>query len=59
VFDVALEDVLPGVHAGACVVVPHLDMPTPAELVGVLAVRQVTRWCAPAKRLWLPPGGAA
>ncbi|MFI5557867.1 condensation domain-containing protein [Amycolatopsis japonica] len=42
VFDVALEEVLSGVHVGACLVLPHLDMPTPAELVGVLAARQVS-----------------
>lgn len=42
VFDVALEEVLPTLHVGACLVVPHREVPTPAELVGVLAVRQVS-----------------
>ncbi|UOX90018.1 amino acid adenylation domain-containing protein [Amycolatopsis sp. FBCC-B4732] len=42
VFDVALEEVLSGLHVGACLVVPHLDLPTPAELVGVLAARRVS-----------------
>ncbi|MEV4926145.1 non-ribosomal peptide synthetase [Streptomyces roseoverticillatus] len=41
-FDVALEEVLPSLLAGACLVVPQREVPTAAELVAVLAARRVT-----------------
>lgn len=41
-FDVALEEVLPALAVGACLVVPQREVPTGAELVAVLASRQVT-----------------
>ncbi|KNB50617.1 non-ribosomal peptide synthetase [Streptomyces caatingaensis] len=41
-FDVALEEVLPTLWAGACLVVPQREVPTGAELTAVLASRSVT-----------------
>ncbi|PSJ24355.1 non-ribosomal peptide synthetase [Streptosporangium nondiastaticum] len=41
-FDVALEEVLPSLLAGACLVVPQREVPTAAELIAVLAARRVT-----------------
>ncbi|GAA1231114.1 hypothetical protein GCM10009665_21850 [Kitasatospora nipponensis] len=41
-FDVALEEVLPSLAAGACLVLPQREVPTGPELVAVLAARQVT-----------------
>ncbi|MQS17839.1 amino acid adenylation domain-containing protein [Streptomyces kaniharaensis] len=41
-FDVALEEVLPALAAGAALVVPQRDVPTGPELVAVLAARGVT-----------------
>ncbi|WP_372404197.1 amino acid adenylation domain-containing protein [Streptomyces luteireticuli] len=41
-FDVALEEVLPSLWAGACLVVPQREVPTAAELTAVLASRAVT-----------------
>ncbi|RAJ31791.1 amino acid adenylation domain-containing protein [Kitasatospora sp. SolWspMP-SS2h] len=41
-FDVALEEVLPSLAAGACLVLPQREVPTGPELVAVLAARQVS-----------------
>ncbi|MDH6577278.1 amino acid adenylation domain-containing protein [Kitasatospora sp. MAP5-34] len=41
-FDVALEEVLPSLAAGACLVLPQREVPTGPELVAVLAMREVT-----------------
>ncbi|MFJ4877148.1 amino acid adenylation domain-containing protein [Streptomyces sp. NPDC088745] len=41
-FDVALEEVLPSLYAGACLVVPEVEVPTGAELVGLLAAARVS-----------------
>ncbi|MED7952631.1 non-ribosomal peptide synthetase [Streptomyces sp. BE303] len=41
-FDVALEEVLPSLVAGAALVVPQREVPTGPELVAVLAARGVT-----------------
>ncbi|QFR00458.1 amino acid adenylation domain-containing protein [Streptomyces phaeolivaceus] len=41
-FDVALEEVLPALAAGAALVVPQREIPTGPELVAVLALRGVT-----------------
>ncbi|MEU9983134.1 amino acid adenylation domain-containing protein [Streptomyces sp. NPDC050856] len=41
-FDVALEEVLPSLYAGACLVVPEHEVPTGAELAGLLAAARVT-----------------
>lgn len=41
-FDVALEEVLPALWAGSCLVVPQREVPTAAELTAVLASRAVT-----------------
>nr|APD71729.1 non-ribosomal peptide synthetase 18 [Streptomyces sp.] len=41
-FDVALEEVLPSLHAGACLVVPDREVPTGAELADLLATARVT-----------------
>ncbi|MFB7667980.1 amino acid adenylation domain-containing protein [Kitasatospora sp. NPDC056138] len=41
-FDVALEEVLPSLAAGACLVLPQREVPTAPELVAVLAARAVT-----------------
>ncbi|MGW2859520.1 non-ribosomal peptide synthetase [Streptomyces sp. NPDC001205] len=41
-FDVALEEVLPSLYAGACLVVPEQDVPTGAELAELLAAARVT-----------------
>ncbi|WP_411130058.1 non-ribosomal peptide synthetase [Streptomyces sp. x-19] len=41
-FDVALEEVLPSLHAGACLVVPEWEVPTGAELAELLASAQVS-----------------
>ncbi|MFZ3492030.1 non-ribosomal peptide synthetase [Streptomyces sp. 5.8] len=41
-FDVALEEVLPALLAGACLVLPHRDVPTGPELAAVLAARRIT-----------------
>ncbi|MEU5127311.1 non-ribosomal peptide synthetase [Streptomyces mobaraensis] len=41
-FDVALEEVLPSLLAGCCLVLPQREVPTAAELVAVLASRRVT-----------------
>ncbi|MEU4131820.1 non-ribosomal peptide synthetase [Streptomyces wuyuanensis] len=41
-FDVALEEVLPTLHAGACLVVPDHEVPTGAELADLLASARVT-----------------
>ncbi|MFB7474510.1 amino acid adenylation domain-containing protein [Kitasatospora sp. NPDC056184] len=41
-FDVALEEVLPPLVAGAALVVPQREVPTGPELVAVLAARGVT-----------------
>ncbi|MEU1280245.1 amino acid adenylation domain-containing protein [Streptomyces sp. NPDC005805] len=41
-FDVALEEVLPSLHAGACLVVPDTDVPTGTELAGLLASARIT-----------------
>ncbi|MEU4345916.1 amino acid adenylation domain-containing protein [Streptomyces sp. NPDC023838] len=41
-FDVALEEVLPTLHAGACLVVPEYEVPTGAELAELLASARVT-----------------
>ncbi|MFD4138726.1 amino acid adenylation domain-containing protein [Streptomyces sp. NPDC058572] len=41
-FDVALEEVLPSLHAGACLVVPEHEVPTGAELTGLLAASRVS-----------------
>ncbi|WP_432093166.1 non-ribosomal peptide synthetase [Streptomyces sp. bgisy100] len=41
-FDVALEEVLPSLHAGACLVVPDREVPTGTELAGMLSDTGVT-----------------
>ncbi|MEU5472523.1 non-ribosomal peptide synthetase [Streptomyces lydicus] len=41
-FDVALEEVLPSLYAGACLVVPEHEVPTGAELTTLLAASRVT-----------------
>ncbi|GAA2079783.1 hypothetical protein GCM10009801_37620 [Streptomyces albiaxialis] len=41
-FDVALEEVLPSLYAGACLVAPQREVPTGAELTAVLAARRIT-----------------
>ncbi|GAA0353970.1 amino acid adenylation domain-containing protein [Streptomyces blastmyceticus] len=41
-FDVALEEVLPSLLAGACLVLPQREVPTAPELIAVLASRRVT-----------------
>ncbi|WP_035804918.1 non-ribosomal peptide synthetase [Kitasatospora mediocidica] len=41
-FDVALEEVLPALAAGAALVLPQREVPTGPELVAVLAARAVT-----------------
>ncbi|MEN8651525.1 amino acid adenylation domain-containing protein [Streptomyces sp. 21So2-11] len=41
-FDVALEEVLPSLYAGACLVVPEQEVPTGAELADLLAAARVT-----------------
>ncbi|MFJ8386509.1 amino acid adenylation domain-containing protein [Streptomyces sp. NPDC094438] len=41
-FDVALEEVLPSLYAGACLVVPEQDVPTGGELAELLAAARVT-----------------
>ncbi|MFD7031440.1 amino acid adenylation domain-containing protein [Streptomyces sp. NPDC059917] len=41
-FDVALEEVLPALLAGACLVLPHREVPTGAELGAVLAARRIS-----------------
>ncbi|GAU69250.1 non-ribosomal peptide synthetase adenylation domain protein [Streptomyces sp. NBRC 110611] len=41
-FDVALEEVLPSLHAGACLVVPEQEVPTGGELAELLAASRVT-----------------
>ncbi|MFG2718983.1 amino acid adenylation domain-containing protein [Streptomyces sp. NPDC048416] len=41
-FDVALEEVLPSLYAGACLVVPEQDVPTGGELAALLAGSRVT-----------------
>ncbi|MCX5384072.1 amino acid adenylation domain-containing protein [Streptomyces sp. NBC_00083] len=41
-FDVALEEILPSLHAGACLVVPEQDVPTGGELAQTLAAARVT-----------------
>ncbi|MFD4046101.1 amino acid adenylation domain-containing protein, partial [Streptomyces sp. NPDC058611] len=41
-FDVALEEVLPALHAGACLVVPEYEVPTGAELTELLVSARVT-----------------
>ncbi|QGV82297.1 non-ribosomal peptide synthetase [Streptomyces ficellus] len=41
-FDVSLEEVLPSLHAGACLVVPEREVPTGTELAELLADARVT-----------------
>ncbi|MGA5421083.1 non-ribosomal peptide synthetase [Streptomyces lavendulocolor] len=41
-FDVALEEVLPSLYAGACLVVPEREVPTGTELAELLAQARVT-----------------
>ncbi|MCH0543121.1 amino acid adenylation domain-containing protein [Streptomyces sp. MUM 203J] len=41
-FDVALEEVLPSLAAGACLIAPRREVPTASELVAVLSARRVT-----------------
>ncbi|WP_203218043.1 amino acid adenylation domain-containing protein [Nocardia terpenica] len=41
-FDVALEEVLPSLYAGASLIAPRREVPTAAELVAVLAARRIT-----------------
>ncbi|WP_030774397.1 non-ribosomal peptide synthetase [Streptomyces sp. NRRL F-2664] len=41
-FDVALEEVLPTLYAGACLVLPEHEVPTGAELTELLASARVT-----------------
>ncbi|GAB7029115.1 amino acid adenylation domain-containing protein [Streptomyces sp. NPDC021749] len=41
-FDVALEEVLPSLYAGACLVVPEYEVPTGAELTELLTAARVT-----------------
>ncbi|CAL9663044.1 Tyrocidine synthase 3 [Streptomyces sp. enrichment culture] len=42
VFDVALEEILPSLYAGACLVVPGHEVPTGTELAALLADARVT-----------------
>ncbi|MFE7545152.1 non-ribosomal peptide synthetase [Streptomyces platensis] len=41
-FDVALEEVLPSLYAGACLVVPEREVPTGTELAELLVAARVT-----------------
>lgn len=41
-FDVALEEVLPALYAGACLVLPEYEVPTGAELAEALVSARVT-----------------
>ncbi|MFG2094186.1 amino acid adenylation domain-containing protein [Streptomyces sp. NPDC048612] len=41
-FDVSLEEVLPSLHAGACLVAPEREVPTGTELAELLAAARVT-----------------
>ncbi|MGK5628827.1 non-ribosomal peptide synthetase [Streptomyces sp. URMC 123] len=41
-FDVSLEEVLPTLHAGGCLVVPEREVPTGPELIELLAPARVT-----------------
>ncbi|QKW25673.1 amino acid adenylation domain-containing protein [Streptomyces seoulensis] len=41
-FDVALEEVLPTLHSGACLVLPEHEVPTGRELAALLAAARVT-----------------
>ncbi|MFK0261720.1 amino acid adenylation domain-containing protein [Streptomyces angustmyceticus] len=41
-FDVALEEVLPSLYAGACLVVPEREVPTGAELAALLVSARVS-----------------
>ncbi|MFD3517678.1 amino acid adenylation domain-containing protein [Streptomyces sp. NPDC058657] len=41
-FDVALEEVLPSLYAGACLVVPEIEVPTGAELGALLTAARVS-----------------
>ncbi|MCX5206390.1 amino acid adenylation domain-containing protein [Streptomyces sp. NBC_00237] len=41
-FDVALEEVLPSLYAGACLVVPEFEVPTGSELVQLLGDARVS-----------------
>ena len=41
-FDVALEEVLPSLYAGACLVVPEVEVPTGAELAQLLFSARVS-----------------
>ncbi|HEX6359951.1 amino acid adenylation domain-containing protein [Actinophytocola sp.] len=41
-FDVAVEEVLPSLAAGSCLVLPQREVPTGPELAAVLALRGVT-----------------
>ncbi|MFJ2740746.1 amino acid adenylation domain-containing protein [Streptomyces sp. NPDC087440] len=41
-FDVALEEVLPSLYAGACLVVPEFEVPTGAELAQLLCGARVS-----------------
>ncbi|MGY4987011.1 non-ribosomal peptide synthetase [Streptomyces nigrescens] len=41
-FDVALEEVLPSLYAGACLVAPEREVPTGTELAELLAAARVT-----------------
>ncbi|MCX4825629.1 amino acid adenylation domain-containing protein [Streptomyces sp. NBC_01142] len=41
-FDVALEEVLPSLYAGACLVLPEREVPTGAELADMLVAARVT-----------------
>lgn len=41
-FDVALEEVLPSLLAGACLVLPQREVPTATELIAMLAARRIT-----------------
>ncbi|MEU8996297.1 amino acid adenylation domain-containing protein [Streptomyces caniferus] len=41
-FDVALEEVLPSLYAGACLVAPEREVPTGAELAALLVTARVT-----------------
>ncbi|MFF0742776.1 amino acid adenylation domain-containing protein [Streptomyces sp. NPDC004111] len=41
-FDVALEEVLPSLYAGACLVVPEVEVPTGTELAALLSSARVS-----------------
>jgi amino acid adenylation domain-containing protein len=41
-FDVALEEVLPSLYAGACLVVPEFEVPTGSELAALLVEARVS-----------------